>query len=166
MKFRLRATSPRKMQNYVGNGGKVILSGRSGMNPENTQFVLDAGLDVEGRMNSTPITSFPAMTCRLRRCAGASWCTAARGKVRPKDGTRVLAQRAVPYFNRRGIISARTSTRRMPRFQSFPPSQQRSRRCVLRAQHFYGLSPTGQAAVSRLGAGCNSSVDWRLVAAN
>jgi hypothetical protein len=90
-----------KMQNYVANGGKVILSGRSGMTPESTEFVLDAGLDIEGPGEYDPDylipgAELPTPPVRERFVVhGGAW------KVRPKEGTRVLAQSAVPYFNRR-----------------------------------------------------------------
>jgi hypothetical protein len=90
-----------KMQNYVGNGGKVILSGRSGMNAENTQFVLDAGLDVEGPDEFNPDYIVPGDDLPTSPVRGRFVVHGGAWKVRPKDGTRVLAQRAVPYFNRR-----------------------------------------------------------------
>lgn len=90
-----------KMQNYVAGGGKVILSGRSGMNAENTRFVLDTGLDVlkPDEFNPdyiVPGNELPTSPVRQRFVIhGGAW------QVRPREGTRVLAQRAVPYFNRR-----------------------------------------------------------------
>ncbi|HEX8234618.1 MAG TPA: beta-galactosidase trimerization domain-containing protein [Abditibacteriaceae bacterium] len=88
-----------KMQNYVAGGGKVILSGRSGMDRQNTHFVLDAGLDIEGMGEYDPDYIVPGdMPTPLVRgrfvVHGGAW------QVRPHAGTRVLAQRAVPYFNR------------------------------------------------------------------
>jgi hypothetical protein len=89
------------MKDYVAGGGKVILSGRSGMNAQNTRFVLDAGLDIEGQSEYNPDyivpgDELPTSPVRQRFVIhGGAW------QVRPHEGTRVLAQRAVPYFNRR-----------------------------------------------------------------
>ena len=49
----------KKIKNYLENGGKILCSGKSGMNIEKTKFVLDLGLEHEGSNSYTPSYILP-----------------------------------------------------------------------------------------------------------
>lgn len=90
----------KKLQRFIENGGKILMSGRSGMNADHTHFVLDAGLKIEGRSDFStdyivPGDELPSAPVRGRFVVhGAAW------NVAPQSSTRTLAARADPYFNR------------------------------------------------------------------
>jgi len=88
-----------KIKEYAANGGKLLLSGKSGMNADCTEFALDIGVKVVGRSEFDPDYIVPtelAPSLPVRGpfvIHGAAWDIQATGKD-------VLANRAVPYFNR------------------------------------------------------------------
>jgi hypothetical protein len=89
-----------KMQTYVAGGGKVLLSGKSGLNSEGTEFVLDAGLKVEGRSEWNPDYIIPTELAPTPPVRGPFVIHGGALDVLPQGETRVLARRARPYFNR------------------------------------------------------------------
>ncbi len=90
----------RKIEAYLAGGGKLLLSGASGLTPDKTDFALDIGLKLEGAGQYDPdyivsAAAFPTPFVRgplaihggaFNVSAGADWQT--------------LATRRDPYFNR------------------------------------------------------------------
>jgi hypothetical protein len=89
-----------KMKAYVAGGGKVLLSGKSGLNNDETEFVLDAGLKVEGQSEWNPDYVIPTELAPTPPVRGPFVVHGGAVDVLPQGETRVLARRARPYFNR------------------------------------------------------------------
>lgn len=89
-----------KLQQFVKDGGKLILSGKSGMNAEGSAFVLDAGLDIMGRSEWNPDYIIPTERTPTPPVRGPFVIHGGAFDVRPRAGTETLARRAAPYFNR------------------------------------------------------------------
>ncbi len=89
-----------KLRDFVANGGKLILSGKSGINAEGSAFVLDAGLDIMGRSEWNPDYIIPTEKTPTPPVRGRFVIHGGAFDVRPRSGTEVLARRAAPYFNR------------------------------------------------------------------
>jgi hypothetical protein len=90
----------RKLQTFLQNGGKILMSGRSGMNKEHSQFVLDAGLEIAGRSEFNPDYISPGDELPTAPVRGRFVIHGGAWNVTPNDGTRVLASRYDSYFNR------------------------------------------------------------------
>lgn len=107
-----------KVKTYLDRGGKLVMSGDSGLNRERDAFALDIGLELVGRSEWNPDYVLPTeMTPTLPvRGAfvmhGAAWDVKIVGansklesdKSSPRsphsDAWQVMARRARPYFNR------------------------------------------------------------------
>lgn len=89
-----------KIQQYITNGGKVLLSGNSGLTPEKSAFAIDAGLELAGHGEFDPDyiiagDNMPGVPVRGAMVIhGGAW------NVRPAETVEVLAARVDPYFNR------------------------------------------------------------------
>jgi hypothetical protein len=91
-----------RLREYLAGGGRVLLSGQSGMNPDATSFLLDLGLRVLGRGTSDPdylAASDLSPTPPVRGpfvIHGGSW------QVQAETGTQhaTLAHCVPSYFNR------------------------------------------------------------------
>ncbi len=89
-----------KIQQYIKNGGKVLLSGDSGLTPDKSTFALDVGLTLVGRSEFDP--DYIVAGDKLRGVPvrseivihGGAW------NVRASEQWQVLANRMNPYFNR------------------------------------------------------------------
>lgn len=90
-----------KIKDYLAGGGKLLLSGRSGMTPTHDAFAVDIGLDVFGHSQWDPDyiipgDKMPTSPVRGRFVIhGGAWDVGAT-----RDDVEVLAGRAEPYFNR------------------------------------------------------------------
>jgi hypothetical protein len=88
-----------KIQAYLDGGGKLLLSGASGLNAGRNVFALDFGLTLEGRSEFDPdylVATELSPTPRVRGpfvAHGGAWNVTATGWP-------VLARRRDPYFNR------------------------------------------------------------------
>lgn len=88
---------------FVAEGGRLLLSGKSGMNPDGTAFVpdLDLGLVIYGKGDLDPDYLVPADLAPTPPVRGPFVIHGGAWEVRPeRGGWEVLAGRAVPYFNR------------------------------------------------------------------
>lgn len=89
-----------KIQQYIKNGGKVLLSGDSGLTPDKNAFAIDAGWELAGRGEFDPDyiiagDKLPGVPVRGAMVIhGGAW------NVRPQEQCEVLAARVDPYFNR------------------------------------------------------------------
>lgn len=98
----LESRSPfaEKLQQFVADGGKVLLSGESGMNVDGNAFVLDCGVEVIGKSEWNPDYIIAGPELPTAPVRGAFVVHGGARDVRPQDGTQILAARAKPYFNR------------------------------------------------------------------
>lgn len=89
----------KKLKDYLNNGGKLILSYKSGVNGD--KFILDeVGVEYLGDSDYSP-DYFKVSSPIDRDIEPAEYVMYERGtKVQPKDGTQVLAELYQPYFNR------------------------------------------------------------------
>lgn len=88
-----------KIKQYVNGGGKVLLSGRSGLD-ENNRFALDFGITYEGKSDYTPSYMQPLFD--LKPNGQARYVMYSDGEKVNSEGFegRVLAKRVDTYFNR------------------------------------------------------------------
>jgi hypothetical protein len=89
-----------KLQDYLKAGGKVLLSGTSGLESDGSAFAIDAGLDVESRSEWNPDYILPGDQMPTAPVRGRFVIHGGAWDVKPQDGTEVLATRARSYFNR------------------------------------------------------------------
>ncbi|MBC8102104.1 MAG: beta-galactosidase trimerization domain-containing protein [Cytophagales bacterium] len=120
--FRLSGAFRDKVAAYLAGGGRLLLSGDSGLAAETDTFALDLGLTVEGRSPFDPdylISTDQAPTAPVRGpfvIYGGAW------NVRADQGCwRALAHRAEPYFNRgRDHFSSHQHTPDVPGAGEYP----------------------------------------------
>jgi hypothetical protein len=88
-----------KLRRYLKNGGKLILSYKSGLDSD--RFILDeVGVDYLGDSDYCP-DYFKVLAPADKDIEPAEYVMYERGtKVQPRDGTQVLAEVYQPYFNR------------------------------------------------------------------
>jgi hypothetical protein len=89
-----------KLSKYLQEGGKVLASGRSGMAQGEEGFVLDFGLEHAGQSHWNPDYLVPTALSPTPEVRGPFVIHKGAQDVSPRQGTQVLAGRAVPYFNR------------------------------------------------------------------
>jgi hypothetical protein len=87
---------------YLSGGGKLILSGKSGMTPDAGAFALPLGLEVVGRSASDPDYILPTEHTPTPPVRGPFVIHEGAWNIRPSAGAAytVLARRADSYFNR------------------------------------------------------------------
>ncbi len=89
-----------KIKNYVKNGGKVLLSGRSGLD-ENGRFALDFGVTYAGKSDYTPSYVRPLFDLEPNGQADyITYCDAYAITLDNDFDGEVIAKRTDPYFNR------------------------------------------------------------------
>ncbi len=97
----LEGTFKEKIEAYLEGGGKLILSGHSGMNAEQTGFAIPIGLEVVGRGEFDPDYICPTALMPTSPARGRFVIHGGAFNVRATDDKmQVLAERAEPYFNR------------------------------------------------------------------
>jgi hypothetical protein len=90
-----------KIKEFVAGGGKLLLSGKSGMNPVCDAFAVDAGLEIVARSEWNPDYIVPSDKTESAPVRGPFVIHGGAWDVRPVgESVEVLAGRAVPYFNR------------------------------------------------------------------
>ena len=89
-----------KIENYLEDGGKILISGASGLTPDQTEFALDIGLKLVGKSEFDPdyITPTDAMPTPFVR--GPFVIGGGARNVEGNADWKVLATRRDPYFNR------------------------------------------------------------------
>ncbi|BDI29005.1 hypothetical protein CCAX7_10560 [Capsulimonas corticalis] len=96
----------RRLEAFVGAGGKLLLSGRSGLTPDQTGFAVWTGLadrlTVAGRSPWNPDYLIPTAALPTSPARGPLVIHGGAWDVVPEldSGLQVLALRAEPYFNR------------------------------------------------------------------
>jgi hypothetical protein len=90
-----------KVGAYLGDGGKLLLTGRAGLTPAGDAFALaEVGVDYLGQGEYDPdyIACGPAIAEGIPNLPIVQY---GRGnRVRPRDGTDVLARTVIPFFQR------------------------------------------------------------------
>ncbi len=89
-----------RLHNYLAQGGKILATGESGLNPEKDKFVVDLGVTYEGPNVSKP--SFMIPSEELKMVNGVtSYVMYEQGQnIIPGIDTKVFAFLAESYFNR------------------------------------------------------------------
>ena len=89
-----------KVEKFLAAGGKVLLSGDSGLNAERTGFVIGTGLELVGKSEWQPDYIVPGDKLSTAPVRGPFVVYTGAWDVSPTEAE-VLATRRVPYFNRR-----------------------------------------------------------------
>ena len=89
-----------KVEAFLTNGNRVLLSGESGLNADKSAFLFDAGLEVRGKSEWNPDYILPTELTPTAPVRGPFVIHGGAFDVSPQAGTRVLAGRAKPFFNR------------------------------------------------------------------
>ncbi|MCA0755802.1 beta-galactosidase trimerization domain-containing protein [Paenibacillus sp. N4] len=87
-----------KLTSFLESGGKVLATGNSGLNPEQTHFILDLGVRDAGSNPYQPDYFRPLFP--LEPLGDASYIFYANGRRVELDGGEELGKREDPYFNR------------------------------------------------------------------
>jgi hypothetical protein len=89
-----------KLERYLADGGKLLLTGRSGLNPQATASVFDLGADLGGMSPFEPDFVLPATGLRTEWCDSPFVMYRRAVRMRATAGTS-LGDVFDPYFNRR-----------------------------------------------------------------
>ncbi|MEO6908327.1 MAG: beta-galactosidase trimerization domain-containing protein, partial [Abditibacteriaceae bacterium] len=89
-----------KIQQYIKNGGKVLLSGNSGLTPDKSTFAIDTGLELVTRSEFDPDYIVPGDKMAGVPVRSSTVIHGGAWDVRPNEQCSVLASRMNPYFNR------------------------------------------------------------------
>lgn len=86
------------IRSFTDNGGKILATGRSGLNPAGNAYMLDLGLDWKGASLYRPSYFRPDFT--PGSLLPASYVMYGEGQKVELNGGRALGSREHPYFNR------------------------------------------------------------------
>lgn len=89
-----------KVQQYVANGGKLLLSHRAGLTPGADRFALDLGIDYLGDAPHSPDYLVAGSQLRAPLTDYQQVLYDRGSRVRALAGTEILAQVGEPYFSR------------------------------------------------------------------
>ena len=84
---------------YLAQGGKLFLTGRSGLNADETEFLFDVGATLEGASEFSPDYILPVEGLRADFIDTPSVCYTRSYRVKVTDGES-LGDIYDPYFNR------------------------------------------------------------------
>lgn len=99
---RVHGQAVEKLQSFLAGGGKLLLTGTSGMHPGEDRFAFDIGADCEGGSSFQPDFVLPVgeLAPDFLRHPLVMYLPSQRIKVRPSEGSRSLGEVFDPYFNR------------------------------------------------------------------
>jgi hypothetical protein len=89
----------KQLDSYLAQGGKLFLTGKSGLNAEETEFLFDVGAVMEGPSEFSPDYILPAEELRADFVDSPSVCYTRSYRVKVTDGES-LGDIYDPYFNR------------------------------------------------------------------
>ena len=89
-----------KIQQFLSGGGRLLLSGASGMTPGNAAFALDLGLSVEGKSEFNPDYIVPTDQMPTSPVRGPFVIHGSAWNVTADEKWQVVATRRDTYFNR------------------------------------------------------------------
>ena len=87
------------LDSYLAQGGKLFLTGKSGLNAEETEFLFDVGATMEGPSEFSPDYILPDKELRANFVDSPSVCYTRSYRVKVTDG-KSLGDIYDPYFNR------------------------------------------------------------------
>lgn len=86
------------IKDYIANGGKVLATGKSGLNTDGNKFVLDFGVEYAGENQYKPSYFTPLF--ENKDIKKTSYVFYSNGEIVKENGGEVLAVETDPYFNR------------------------------------------------------------------
>ena len=89
-----------KLENYLTNGGRLLISGASGLNPDQTAFALDIGLEMVGPSEWNPDYIVATDQTPTPPVRGPFVIHGGAFNVNTNGNWETLATRRDPYFNR------------------------------------------------------------------
>ncbi|MCZ8513500.1 beta-galactosidase trimerization domain-containing protein [Paenibacillus filicis] len=87
-----------KLEAYAAQGGKLLVTGHSGLNEDGTAFAVDLGIRYTGESPYKPEYFRPAF--ELPSLSSAAFVFYSQGCLVEASGARILGSREFPYFNR------------------------------------------------------------------
>ena len=89
-----------RLNAYTAKGGKLLATGKSGLNAAGDAFAIDLGVSYEGKNDYRPTYMVPAENTKMVNGVTSYVMYAEAQNVAPCDGAEVFAYLAEPYFNR------------------------------------------------------------------
>ncbi len=89
-----------RLNAYTAKGGKLLATGKSGLNVAGDAFAIDLGVTYEGKNDYRPTYMVPAENTTMVNGVTSYVMYSEAQNVAAKDGTEVFAYLAEPYFNR------------------------------------------------------------------
>lgn len=91
-------TLEKKLKDYIDKGGKILATGKSGLNPEEQDFILDLGITYQGNNSYKPDYFIPSFS--YQGLGSTAFVMYSDGvKVSLNDGE-IIGEREDSYFNR------------------------------------------------------------------
>ncbi len=90
----------RRIEKYVSDGGKILVSGSSCLDRKNGDFAVELGVSYDGECEYKPTYMVPAEQTEMINGITSYVMYSDSLKITPKSGSEVFAYRADPYFNR------------------------------------------------------------------
>ena len=89
-----------RLNAFTAAGGKLLATGRSGLNPAGDAFAIDLGVRYAGRSEFRPSYMVPEGSTQMVNGTTAYVMYSEAQNILPQDGAEVFASLAEPYFNR------------------------------------------------------------------
>ena len=140
-----------KIEAYLAQGGKLLMSGASGLTPDQSEFALGIGLKLEGVGEFDPDYIVPTDKFPTPFVRGPLVIHGGAFNIAAHENWEILATRRDPYFNRawNHFCSHQTHARRKRQRLSGGGFQRANR--LFRALDFYAVSPVRPDALPRYG---------------
>lgn len=97
-RIRLDGEIKLKLENYLKQGGKLLMSGSSGLLNNKDEFFGDFGISFKGKSEFSPVYTVPKFT--FGEIGNTAYVTYAKAYNIEADGKISIADRENPYFNR------------------------------------------------------------------
>ncbi|MBO5649094.1 MAG: beta-galactosidase trimerization domain-containing protein [Clostridia bacterium] len=89
-----------RLKQYLAAGGKILATGKSGLDASGAEFAIDLGVTYNGKNAYCPTYMVPADGTEMINGQTSYVMYTAAQNVAPTDGTDIFAYLAEPYFNR------------------------------------------------------------------
>ena len=141
----------RKIEAYLAGGGKLLLSGASGLAPDQTEFALDIGLKLEGMGQYDPDYVVPTDKFPTPWVRGPLVIHGGAFNVSASDNWETLATRRDPYFNRAWNHFCSHQHTPDERDSAYPATGDQRANRLFRALDFHAISQFRSNALPRYG---------------